>query len=104
MRSLIVLAALSFAFAAYAQPANDDAKAGAKAGADAMDPATKARMRLEGVPGGTGARVPKEASGGATVGNGDQHRRSLPAPPDPEQEKNGEKNAAEGKQAGEESR
>jgi len=94
MRSLVALAALSFAFAANAQPASNDAKAGA----NAMDPATKARVRTEGVPGGTGARVPEEASGGASVGNGDQHRHSLPKPPDP-QDKN-----RDGKKAGEENR
>ena len=107
MRSLIFLAALSLAFAANAQTANEQpanaqpASNGAKAGADAMDPATKARVLLEGVPGGTGARVPKEASGGATVGNGDQHRYSLPKLPDPEQDKNPYRDE---KKAGEEKR
>ena len=50
---------------------------GANANPKSFDAATKARMDLAGVPGGTGARVPKEANGGATVGNGTQHRYSL---------------------------
>jgi hypothetical protein len=43
---------------------------------NSLDPATAARIRLAGVPGGTGARIPPEANGGATVGNGTQHRTS----------------------------
>jgi hypothetical protein len=82
MRSLIALAALSFALGAYAQqPAPD-----ANPRDTQMDPATKARIRLEGVPGGTGAHVPPEASGGASVGQGDQHRHSPPKPPDPQKD------------------
>jgi hypothetical protein len=41
-----------------------------------LDAATQARLNLAGVPGGTGARIPPEANGGATVGNGTQHRTS----------------------------
>lgn len=41
-----------------------------------LDAAAQARLRLAGVPGGTGARIPPEAGGGATVGNGTQHRTS----------------------------
>jgi hypothetical protein len=43
---------------------------------NSLDAATKARVSLAGVPGGTGARIPPEANGGATVGNGTQHRTS----------------------------
>ena len=43
---------------------------------NSLDAATKARVLLQGVPGGTGARIPPEANGGATVGNGTQHRTS----------------------------
>jgi len=42
-----------------------------------LDAATRARVVLQGVPGGTGARIPQEANGGATVGNGTQHRTSV---------------------------
>jgi hypothetical protein len=44
---------------------------------NSLDAATKARVGLAGVPGGTGARIPPEANGGATVGNGTQHRTSV---------------------------
>jgi hypothetical protein len=92
MRQLTFLAALAVVFAAHAQPARDanprdeQNTQGANADAKAMNPATKARVRTEGVPGGTGARVPQEASGGATVGQGDQHRHSPPKPPDRQQD------------------
>ena len=92
MRAAIILVALFIALAANAQPARDaeprdeQNKQGANTDASTMDAATKARVRTEGVPGGTGARVPPEASGGATVGNGDQHRHSPPKPPDPLQD------------------
>jgi hypothetical protein len=66
MRSPIALVALVFALPLHAQPAQD-AKLpeqhntqGATQNSDAIDPATKARVRTEGVPGGTGARVPAE--------------------------------------------
>ncbi|HEV8110654.1 MAG TPA: hypothetical protein VGP97_24335 [Burkholderiales bacterium] len=49
---------------------------GANADPNSFDAATKARVRLEGVPGGTGARISPEANGGATVGNGSTHRHS----------------------------
>ena len=92
MRLLIIAAFVSIAFSAYSQPARDsnsrdDQNAqGANTAAGEMDPATKARVRTEGVPGGTGAHIPPEASGGATVGNGSQHRHSPPKPPDPQQQ------------------
>jgi len=41
-----------------------------------LDAAAQERLNLAGVPGGTGARIPPEANGGATVGNGTQHRTS----------------------------
>jgi hypothetical protein len=41
-----------------------------------LDAAAHARLNLAGVPGGTGARIPPEANGGATAGNGTQHRTS----------------------------
>lgn len=44
---------------------------------NSLDAATKARVVLQGVPGGTGTRIPQEANGGATVGNGTQHRTSV---------------------------
>jgi hypothetical protein len=92
MRAFLILLALCFGLAAHAQPANDAKPGdeqntrGAKTDASTMDPATKARVRVEGVPGGTGARVPPEATGGATVGSGDQHRHSPPTPPDPQRD------------------
>jgi hypothetical protein len=48
----------------------------ANADPKSLDAAAMARLRLSGVPGGTGARIPPEANGGATVGNGTQHRTS----------------------------
>jgi hypothetical protein len=48
------------------------------ANTELADPAAKARVRVEGAAGGTGARVPEEASGGTTAGAGSQHRHSLP--------------------------
>jgi hypothetical protein len=42
-----------------------------------LDAAAQARLDLAGVPGGTGARIPPEANGGASVGNGTQHRTSI---------------------------
>jgi hypothetical protein len=79
MRKLFLFAVFLFSLACYAQDKNPQ-------DANTVDPATKARVRTEGVPGGTGARVPKEASGGATVGQGSQHRHSPPKPPDPQKE------------------
>jgi len=90
MRSLIVAVALVFALPAHAQPAQDanpraeQNTQGATQNPDAMDPATKARVRTQGVPGGTGARVPPEASGGGTVGDGKPNRHSLPVPAEPQ--------------------
>jgi hypothetical protein len=90
MRSFIVLVAFVFSIPAHAQPAQDanpraeQNTQGANQNADAMDPATKARVRMEGVPGGTGARVPPEASGGGTVGDGKPNRHFPPPPPEPQ--------------------
>jgi hypothetical protein len=84
MRKLLFLAAILFSLACYAQDKSAQDKN--PQDANAVDPATKARVRTEGVPGGTGARVPKEASGGATVGEGSQHRHSPPKPTDPQKE------------------
>ena len=89
MRKLFLFAVFLFSLACYAQDKNpQDTNAQDKNPQDTSttDPATKARVRTEGVPGGTGARVPKEASGGATVGQGSQHRQSPPKPPDPQKE------------------
>src|SRR5262245_12811857 len=62
-------------------------EAQAAPGADTVpaDPATLARVRVEGAAGGTGAKVPPEASGGGTVGRGRQNRHSAPTPPDTQQ-------------------
>ena len=54
------------------EPANN-----ANVDPNSLDAATKARLTLAGVPGGTGAHIPPEANGGATVSNGTQHRHSL---------------------------
>ena len=90
MRSLIALVALVLALPVYAQPAQDGKPGeqqntqGANTDANTLDPATKARVRLEGVPGGTGARVPPEANSGATVGDGQPNRHFLPVPAEPQ--------------------
>ena len=105
MRAFLILLALCFGLAARAQPAADAKPGdeqntqGAKPGANTMDPAAKARVRVEGVPGGTGARVPPEATGGATVGSGDQHRHSPPKLPDPQpDERRSDQNRSDQKQ------
>jgi hypothetical protein len=88
MRLLVAIAALVLGVSAHAQQG---------ANAEPSDPAAKARVRVEGAAGGTGARVPPEASGGASVGSGSQHRHSAPKPPDTEQppvEKSSERNEA----------
>src|SRR5262245_26284426 len=54
------------------------------ANTEPADPATLARVRVDGAAGGTGAKVPPEAGGG-TVGGGSQHRHSAPKPPDTQQ-------------------
>ncbi|HXJ53059.1 MAG TPA: hypothetical protein VNH16_16840 [Burkholderiales bacterium] len=46
----------------------------ANADPKSLDAAAMARLRLAGVPGGTGASVPPQANGGAHVGNGGTHR------------------------------
>src|SRR5262245_27802549 len=85
MRPLIVVAALVLGVTAHAQPRGDQNTQGANSDQAAMDPATQARLRMEGAAGGTGARVPPEANGGATVGPGRQHRQSAAKPPDTQQ-------------------
>jgi hypothetical protein len=97
MRTIFFLAAVSFSVPAFAQQNTQ----GANTSADALDPAAKARVRVEGAAGGTGAKVPSEASGGATVGQGRQNRRSPPKPTDPQQgpqrgEKSSEREEARG--------
>ena len=62
MRKIIFLAAVSFSLTAFAQQNTQ----GANTDESALDPAAKARVRVEGAAGGTGAKVPAEASGGAT--------------------------------------
>jgi hypothetical protein len=90
VRAPILVAALFLGLSAYAQPerdANPGARQnteGANTDARAMDPATKARVRGEGLAGGTGARVPPEATGGATVGDGQPNRHAPPKPPEPQ--------------------
>jgi hypothetical protein len=82
MPKLFLLAALSFSFAVTAQvtrDANPRDKQNTRDGdvnAEALDPATKARIRAEGAAGGTGARIPPEARGPAMVTNGRQNRHS----------------------------
>lgn len=89
MRAFILVAAVCASFTAYAQPSRDaNPRAGQNTqGADAsqLDEAAKERLRAEGAAGGTGARISPEASGGATVGNGSQHRHWPKKPPDPQQ-------------------
>jgi hypothetical protein len=65
------LLALTLAGCGMNEPTN-----GANADPNSFDAATKARVRLEGVPGGTGARISPEANGGATAGDGSPHRTS----------------------------
>jgi hypothetical protein len=80
MRTIIFVTAACFSMAAFAQAtrdANPRAKEntqGANNPAIVNDPATKARVTLEGVAGGTGSKVPSDANGGATVSNGRQNR------------------------------
>ena len=73
MRKFLFPATLLLALAGCGmnEPANN-----ANVDPKSLDAAAQARLDLAGVPGGTGARVPPEANGGATVGNGTQHRTS----------------------------
>ena len=73
MRFLAAVALLSLGLA-HAQPANTDA--------NTLDPATQARLRMDGFAGGTGARIPPEANGGATVGEGQPNRHRVTKPVD----------------------
>ena len=86
MRTVIFLGALAVGLAAYAQPQDTKERERAAEGASTKvnpdDPATKARVRAEGSAGGTGARIPDEASGGSSAGKGRQNRESLPRPGD----------------------
>jgi hypothetical protein len=84
MRKLLLVAVLSLSLSAYAEatrdanPPDKENTQGANTDAIAADPATKARVRVEGAAGGTGARIPEEARGEATVGSGRQHRQAKP--------------------------
>ena len=75
MRKLLLLAGLCISVAAFAQSDNKNLQ-NADIDANKLDPASKARVRVEGAAGGTGARISEEASGGATVGSGSQHRHA----------------------------
>jgi hypothetical protein len=84
MRKLFLLAALSLSLTAFAQadsrsePKTPDANnPEANNKAEVLDPATKARVRTEGSAGGTGARIPEEANGGASAGSGRQNRHGV---------------------------
>jgi hypothetical protein len=80
MRTIILVTAACFSIAAFAQaPRDENPRAkentqGANNAAIVNDPATKARVTLEGVAGGTGSKIPPDANGGATVSNGRQNR------------------------------
>jgi hypothetical protein len=74
MRKLLFLAAFSFSLTAHAQATPD---ANVNVNPEALDPAAKARIRAEGAAGGTGARIPPEARGPATVTDGRPNRRSV---------------------------
>jgi len=98
MRRLLLLSLLSFSFAAFAQSIGK-IEENANIDPNKLDPASKARLRVDGAAGGTGARIPEEASGGATVGSGGQHRHSTPAPKDPgrsSQDKSSQPEASQG--------
>ena len=94
MRRLALLSLLSFTLAAFAQSI-DKIEQNADLDPGKLDEAAKARLRVDGAAGGTGARISESASGGATVGSGGQHRhRSEPneqaapaakAPPRPDE-------------------
>ena len=73
MHRLLLSATLLIALAACGM---NDPSNNANVDPKSLDAAAQARLNLAGVPGGTGARIPPEANGGATVGNGTQHRTS----------------------------
>ena len=75
MNRLFFSAALVLVLALAGCGMNDPSN-NANLSANSLDAAAAARLRLAGVPGGTGARIPPEANGGASVGNGTQHRTS----------------------------
>src|SRR2546426_12150366 len=75
MRKLLLLAGLCISVAAFAQSDNKNLQ-NADIDANKLDPASKARVRVEGAAGRTGARISEEASGGATGGSGRQHRQA----------------------------
>lgn len=92
MRTFTFVFAVFFSSAAFAQVADQQATQKPGSGVDVADPAMKARIRVDGAAGGTGARVSPEASGGATVTNGRQNRHPAfeeqpgpDAPPPPPQ-------------------
>jgi hypothetical protein len=82
MRRLLLASLLSFSFAAFAQSIGKNME-NADVDPNKLDPAAKARVRVEGAAGGTGARISEEASGGASVGSGSQHRHSTETTRDP---------------------
>jgi type II secretory pathway pseudopilin PulG len=105
MGKLISLVALVLALLAPAQPAQgantraEENTQGANQNAEAMDAATRARVRGEGLAGGTGARVPPEANGGATVGDGKTNRHFVPGPAqrdEPPEEQSSDRDAKSG--------
>src|SRR2546428_912518 len=72
MLKLLLLAGLCISVAAFAQSDNKNLQ-NADIDANKLDPASKARVRVEGAAGGTRARISEEASGGARGGSGSQH-------------------------------
>ena len=73
MRRLVFVSLLSFSLAAFAQSIGK-IEQNADLDPGKLDEAAKARLRVDGAAGGTGARISESASGGATVGSGGQHR------------------------------
>jgi hypothetical protein len=69
MRLIVAVSVSLLGLAAHAQP-------------NTLDPATQARLRMDGFAGGTGARIPPEANGGATVGEGQPNRHRVTKPVD----------------------
>ena len=69
MRLIVAVSVSLLGLAAHTQPST-------------LDPATQARLRMDGFAGGTGARIPPEANGGATVGEGQPNRHRVTKPVD----------------------
>jgi len=76
MRQLLLLSLLSFSLAAFAQSI-PKLEQNMNVDPNKLDEAAKARLRVDGAAGGTGARISESASGGATVGSGSQHRHRI---------------------------